>query len=422
MIFAAAKQYLQAYMAGWSGEKKTKLLTDHGDHAIIAIHGVTGRGWFSDISSDLIIESLFAASKLKAKTVILDIDSPGGETTGIDDILAGIDLLKESKTVIAYTGGMMCSMGYYIACAAHKIVASQNATVGSIGTYVSVFKKSDDDWFVEVVSEQSPHKIPDPDNPDDMVSLQDYVNGCTELFFQAIAKYRNQEKEFVAENYGKGKIFLANQAKLNSMVDYIGVMRNAIDIGLGKQVEEPADPNEKPKSKGDGPQAKNKMAKVFAKAHGKKIKLKALAQEEITGEEGVAVEDLDADTLEQLNPDLFEEIKEMGRQEERDRLNEVEEVAELVDEEDEEGKEMVAKARADKSISASALTKQILAHNKAKHGSARGKVVQHPANANAREKFKNDSAFSPNANSSTADVRAKAEAEALEAIGKKFGR
>ncbi len=65
--------------------------------------------------------------------VILWIESPGGEVGAVRDIYSAVRKLDLIKPVVAYTGGMAASGGYYIAVGADKIIADPLAEVGSIG-------------------------------------------------------------------------------------------------------------------------------------------------------------------------------------------------------------------------------------------------------------------------------------------------
>lgn len=70
-------------------------------------------------------------------TVVLHLNSPGGQAIGMEEIAADIRDLREKKRVVAYSDLQMCSAAYWIACACDEIFASPSAMVGSIGTYVA---------------------------------------------------------------------------------------------------------------------------------------------------------------------------------------------------------------------------------------------------------------------------------------------
>ena len=68
--------------------------------------------------------------------VILDIDCPGGQVSGLAEFS---DFLHNySKPIVAYTDGLMASAAYYVAAACDHIVANPNADlIGSIGTMLT---------------------------------------------------------------------------------------------------------------------------------------------------------------------------------------------------------------------------------------------------------------------------------------------
>lgn len=69
-----------------------------------------------------------------ARGLLLEFDSPGGTVGGTPE-LADMIASKPLPTV-AYTEDLMASCAYYLAAGADAIVASQSASVGSIGVYI----------------------------------------------------------------------------------------------------------------------------------------------------------------------------------------------------------------------------------------------------------------------------------------------
>lgn len=68
--------------------------------------------------------------------VILDIDCPGGQVSGLAEFAEYIN--SYSKPIVAYTDGLMASAAYYVAAACDHIVSNPNADfIGSIGTMLS---------------------------------------------------------------------------------------------------------------------------------------------------------------------------------------------------------------------------------------------------------------------------------------------
>ncbi|NGX60582.1 MAG: putative signal peptide peptidase SppA [Chlamydiae bacterium] len=73
--------------------------------------------------------------KGRVKGILLNINTPGGAANDSDVIYRHLKTYKEryDVPVFAYVNGMCASGGYYIACAADKIYASDSSLIGSIG-------------------------------------------------------------------------------------------------------------------------------------------------------------------------------------------------------------------------------------------------------------------------------------------------
>lgn len=69
----------------------------------------------------------------QVKSIVLNIDSPGGEVRGLQTTVDLIESCK--KPVIAYVSRLAASAAYKIAAASNQILAAPGAEIGSIGTY-----------------------------------------------------------------------------------------------------------------------------------------------------------------------------------------------------------------------------------------------------------------------------------------------
>ena len=70
------------------------------------------------------------------KGAIFEIDSPGGQTQGIQELADVIYTLD--KPTMAFTRGECCSAAYWLASQCDKVMATRAATVGSLGVYCVV--------------------------------------------------------------------------------------------------------------------------------------------------------------------------------------------------------------------------------------------------------------------------------------------
>lgn len=76
---------------------------------------------------------VFAATDDKASRVLLDIESGGGQVSGVNDTAKLIAEVNKLKPVTAYTDGMAASAAYWLAASAGEIFSSETALLGSIG-------------------------------------------------------------------------------------------------------------------------------------------------------------------------------------------------------------------------------------------------------------------------------------------------
>lgn len=69
------------------------------------------------------------------KAIVLRVNSPGGSALASDVMWREVVLAKKEKPVIVSMGNVAASGGYYISCAADKIVADEKTITGSIGVF-----------------------------------------------------------------------------------------------------------------------------------------------------------------------------------------------------------------------------------------------------------------------------------------------
>lgn len=78
----------------------------------------------------------------KVKAIMLDIDSPGGEATGMFALASAIRDAAADKPVVALVNDMAASAAYGIASQATEIVVSPTSIVGSIGVVLTHLDRS----------------------------------------------------------------------------------------------------------------------------------------------------------------------------------------------------------------------------------------------------------------------------------------
>lgn len=79
------------------------------------------------------LDALRDIAKSRARAVVLDIDSPGGGTTGSEEIYEAIRHVAADKPTVAVVGALGASGAYIAAIATDRIFVRQTTLIGSIG-------------------------------------------------------------------------------------------------------------------------------------------------------------------------------------------------------------------------------------------------------------------------------------------------
>lgn len=100
-------------------------------HGVTPLDKIFGMADVQEIS-DWIAE---AEADPTVKSILLDINSPGGSVTGVPELGAQVAAL--SKPSVAFTNSQMASAAYWIGSQARRVVATPSASVGSVGVYMA---------------------------------------------------------------------------------------------------------------------------------------------------------------------------------------------------------------------------------------------------------------------------------------------
>lgn len=200
--------------------------------AIVPITGPVFRyaNLFTQISGATSLEVLArdftaAVDDPAVKSIVLNIDSPGGQANGIAEFAALVRAAK--KPVTAYVDGMAASAAYWIAAAADRIVMSKTGMAGSIGAAMALSTGKDKN-AVEIVSSQSPNKRPDVTTDAGRAQIQTLIDSLAQVFVEDVAAYRGVTVETVLADFGQGAVFIAADAQARGMADGIDTLENLI--------------------------------------------------------------------------------------------------------------------------------------------------------------------------------------------------
>ena len=177
------------------------------------------------------------------KAVVFRVNSPGGSAYGSEQIWREVSLLKAEKPVVVSMGDYAASGGYYISCAANKIVAEPTTLTGSIGIFGMVPDVSEllNDKLGLHFDGVKTHKMADmgsmgrPLNAEESALMQQMVNQGYALFTKRCAEGRNIPLEELYK-IAEGRVWTGSMAKELKLVDELGGLDTAIQLAaqLGK--------------------------------------------------------------------------------------------------------------------------------------------------------------------------------------------
>jgi ClpP class serine protease len=202
--------------------------------AVLPVKGVIARrgNWLTDLFGMPTTERLArdyqaALDDPAIHAVALDIDSPGGQASGISELAGMIRAGSARKPTVAYVGSLAASAGYWLASAAQEIVAHKTAQLGSIGVIQPV-RVTGDKRTIEFVSSQSPNKNPDPKTDAGRAQIQETVDALAGVFIDSVAEYRGKKPEQVINDFGSGGVKVGRHAVASGMADRLGSLEGVI--------------------------------------------------------------------------------------------------------------------------------------------------------------------------------------------------
>ena len=215
--------YALAYLSDreeslWGGEKI----------AIIEVRGVI-------LDPQPVVEKLVKLRKNeKVKAIVLRIDSPGGGVGPAQEIFAEVRKAQKEKKILVSMGSVAASGGYYIACAADKILANPGSITGSIGVIVESLNVEEllrKLGLRSMVVKSGKHKdLGSPLRPmsdEERKLLQGVLDSVHEQFIRAVAEGRKLPVEKVRE-LADGRIFSGEQARELGLVDELGNLEDTL--------------------------------------------------------------------------------------------------------------------------------------------------------------------------------------------------
>lgn len=205
-----------------------------GKIAIIPIHGTlvrrtsgleaeSGLASYTGITAQL--DTALASPEVAA--ILLDVDSPGGESGGVFDLADRIRAASQVKPVWAVANDMAFSAAYALASAATRVFVARTGGVGSIGVIAmhvdqSVKDAKDGVRYTAVFAGERKNDL----NPHEPISgaahavLKAEVDRVYELFVETVVRHRGLDADAVRAT--EAGLFFGPDAVATGLADAVG--------------------------------------------------------------------------------------------------------------------------------------------------------------------------------------------------------
>lgn len=187
-----------------------------------------------------------AVGDKNVKAIVLRINSPGGEVTASDILYNAVKKAAKEKPVVVYMDSMAASGGYYIACGATQIVASETTLTASIGVIIETMNYSDlfgkvglsmntftSGAFKDSLSGARPMR------DDEKAYVQNLVTQMYDRFLGIVSEARGVPKDTLKSGVADGRVVTGREALEAKLVDKIGYVEDA--YALARELGEAPD-------------------------------------------------------------------------------------------------------------------------------------------------------------------------------------
>jgi len=211
------------------------LLQEFDGVGIVNITGslVAEDSWVNSLFGLTSYESIINAVSYLAENdsisrIVLNIDSGGGTTSGIEAAGEAVKRAREFKPVDTHVNGSAFSAAYWIASASEKINATKMSEVGSIGvllTHKAMYKYLEDRGYdVTIITAGKYKGIGHPAKPlsdSDKAYLQDKADTLYKFFLEMVSGNRESLSIATKDSWAEGRTFFAEDGVEVGLVDTV---------------------------------------------------------------------------------------------------------------------------------------------------------------------------------------------------------
>jgi signal peptide peptidase SppA len=251
-----SRDEIDAALEPSAARRQTKAVAAPGAIAVLSLRGVIAHRAASveDISgppgtsTERFGEAFDAAvADPNITSILIDVDSPGGEVFGVQELGEKIFAARGSKPIEAIANAYAASAAYWLGTQADSLSMTPSGQVGSVGvimahddvsaaaekagvkrTYITAGKfKAEGNQFAPLDEEAVEHYG---------TQVREYYD----TFVSAVSRGRKTSLKDVRENYGEGRVLTASIALQRGMVDRVETFEAAIArLSAGQQKAAP---------------------------------------------------------------------------------------------------------------------------------------------------------------------------------------
>lgn len=169
-------------------------------------------------------------------SIVLDVDSPGGGVSGVEELAAEIFAAREKKRIVAVANSLAASAAFWIGSAAGEFVVTPSGEVGSIGVLAvhEDFSVAEEKFGIKTTiikagKFKAEGNSSEPLSEEARENIQARVDAYFDVFVKNVARNRGVPVATVKKDFGEGRVFGARQALGAGMVDRIATLDQTID-------------------------------------------------------------------------------------------------------------------------------------------------------------------------------------------------
>lgn len=176
-----------------------------------------------------------AAADSKVRSIVLDLDSPGGDAVGAFELAGLVRQIGASKPIVASVNGLACSAAYAIASGCKTIIATPSSVIGSVGVvalHADYSRALDQAGVTPSLVFAGRHKTDgnpyQPLGEGARADLQSEVDRFYSMFLDTVAAGRAGRLTRDAARQTEARTFIGRDAQAAGLVDRIGTFHFAL--------------------------------------------------------------------------------------------------------------------------------------------------------------------------------------------------